>query len=96
MDKTPFENVYYWEGKANIPQEGSFIKLKEDKTLDVPPNPIIPFIEGDGIGPEITQAMLLIINEAVKKAYGDERKIYWVELLAGDKAEEKTGERLPQ
>ncbi|NPB07164.1 MAG: NADP-dependent isocitrate dehydrogenase, partial [Aquificae bacterium] len=96
MQRRAFDNVFYWEGRAVIPPQGSFIKLKEDKTLDVPPNPIIPFIEGDGIGPEITQAMLLIINEAVKKAYDDERKIYWVELLAGDKAEEKTGERLPQ
>jgi len=96
MNKTVFENVFYWEGKAQIPQEGKFIKLKEDKTLEVSENPIIPFIEGDGIGPEITQAMLLIVNTAVEKTYNGSRKIYWVELLAGDKAEEKTGERLPQ
>lgn len=96
MNKTAFENVFYWEGKAQIPQEGKFIKLREDKTLEVPENPIIPFIEGDGIGPEITQAMLLIVNTAVEKTYNGSRKIYWVELLAGDKAEEKTRERLPQ
>ncbi|NPB07719.1 MAG: NADP-dependent isocitrate dehydrogenase, partial [Aquificae bacterium] len=91
-----FDNVYYWQGKAVIPQEGRFIELKEDKSLSVPDNPIIPFIEGDGIGPEITDAMLTIVNAAVEKTYGGSRKIYWVELLAGDKAEEKTGDRLPQ
>ncbi|GAB6065177.1 NADP-dependent isocitrate dehydrogenase [Aquifex pyrophilus] len=96
MNKTAFDNVFYWEGKARIPQEGEFIKLREDKTLEVPDNPIIPFIEGDGIGPEITEAMLLIVNTAVDKTYNGSKKIYWVELLAGDKAEEKTGERLPQ
>lgn len=90
------DNVYPWEGKAKIPQEGEFVKLREDKTLEVPNNPIIPYIEGDGIGCEITPAMITVVNKAVETAYGESRKILWVELLAGDKAEEKTGERLPQ
>jgi isocitrate dehydrogenase len=47
------ERVFAWSGKAVIPQEGQFIKLREDKSLQVPNNPIIPYIEGDGIGPEI-------------------------------------------
>ncbi len=91
-----WDNVYTWDGKARIPKEGSFIKLKEDKSLEVPNNPIIPYIEGDGIGPEITPAMIHVVNTAVEKAYGNSRKIYWVELLAGDKAEEKTGNRMPE
>ena len=90
------DNLYLWEGKAATPSEGSFIKLKEDKTIEVPDKPIIPFIEGDGIGAEITPAMILVVDKAVEAAYGDSKKIIWVELLAGDKAEEKTGERLPQ
>ncbi|MFN3598131.1 MAG: NADP-dependent isocitrate dehydrogenase [Aquificaceae bacterium] len=91
-----WENVYPWEGKAKIPSEGSFITLKEDKSLEVPNTPIIPFIEGDGIGKEITPAMIHVVNTAVEKAYGTSRKIYWVELLAGDKAEEKTSNRMPE
>ncbi|MEJ7621305.1 MAG: NADP-dependent isocitrate dehydrogenase [Aquificaceae bacterium] len=79
-----------------MPQEGQFIRLKEDKSLEVPANPIIPYIEGDGIGPEIAPAMIEVVNTAVEKAYGGSRKIYWVELLAGDKAEEKTGKRMPE
>ncbi len=90
------EKVFAWSGKAVIPQEGQFIKLREDKSLQVPNNPIIPYIEGDGIGPEIAPAMIMVVNKAVEKAYGGSRTIYWVELLAGDKAEEKTGERMPK
>ncbi|WP_448588647.1 NADP-dependent isocitrate dehydrogenase [Thermocrinis sp.] len=88
--------VFPWSGKAVIPQEGQFIKLTDDKRLEVPNNPIIPYIEGDGIGPEIAPAMIMVVNKAVEKAYGGSRAIHWVELLAGDKAEEKTGERMPQ
>ncbi len=91
-----WDNVYAWEGKVRIPQEGQFIRLKEDKSLEVPANPIIPYIEGDGIGPEIAPAMIEVVNTAVEKAYGGSRKIYWVELLAGDRAEEKTGKRMPE
>lgn len=90
------ERVFAWSGKAVIPQEGQFIKLREDKSLEVPNNPIIPYIEGDGIGPEIAPAMIMVVNKAVEKAYAGSRAIYWVELLAGDKAEEKTGERMPK
>jgi len=90
------ERVFAWSGKVVIPQEGQFIKLREDKSLEVPNNPIIPYIEGDGIGPEIAPAMIMVVNKAVEKAYAGSRAIYWVELLAGDKAEEKTGERMPK
>lgn len=90
------DNVYRWEGSVKLPREGEFIKLGEDKNVHVPDQPIIPFIEGDGIGSEITPTMIHIVNTAVEKAYGGSRTIYWVELLAGDKAEEKTGKRMPE
>ncbi len=64
--------------------------------LCVPENPIIPYIEGDGTGPDITKAALLVWNAAVEKAYGGARKIAWKEVLAGEKAFNATGEWLPQ
>ena len=64
--------------------------------LCVPENPIVPFIEGDGIGPDITKAAMTVWNAAVEKAYGGKRKIEWREVLAGEKAFNKTGEWLPQ
>ncbi|RMH79656.1 MAG: NADP-dependent isocitrate dehydrogenase [Acidobacteria bacterium] len=91
-----WDNIFKWEGKVALPKEGQFIKLKEDKSLEVPDNPIIPYIEGDGIGPEIAPAMLHVVNTAVERAYASSKRIFWVELLAGDKAEEKTGERMPK
>ncbi|MFV1970261.1 MAG: NADP-dependent isocitrate dehydrogenase [Acidimicrobiia bacterium] len=63
--------------------------------LDVPANPIIPFIEGDGIGPDIWAAARNVFDTAVERAYGGERKIEWVEVLAGEKAFNDTGEWLP-
>jgi isocitrate dehydrogenase len=64
--------------------------------LNVPNNPIIPFIEGDGIGPDIWAASERVLNAAVEKAYKGERKIVWKEVLAGEKAFNQTGEWLPQ
>ncbi|EDP76639.1 NADP-dependent isocitrate dehydrogenase [Hydrogenivirga sp. 128-5-R1-1] len=96
MQALKADNVYPWEGKTQRPTEGEFIKLNPDKSISVPDNPIIPYIEGDGIGPEITPAMIQVVNAAVEKTYGGTKKIIWVEVLAGDKAEEKTGDRLPQ
>ncbi|MEH7306004.1 NADP-dependent isocitrate dehydrogenase [Neobacillus drentensis] len=63
--------------------------------LNVPNNPIIPFIEGDGIGPDIWAASERVLNAAVEKAYKGERKLVWKEVLAGEKAFNKTGEWLP-
>ena len=63
--------------------------------LQVPNNPIIPFIEGDGIGPDIWAASVRVFDAAVAQAYGGERKIEWREVLAGEKAFEKTGNWLP-
>jgi isocitrate dehydrogenase len=73
---------------------GEKIKM-ENGTLNVPNNPIIPFVEGDGIGPDITRAAMTVWNTAVEKAYGGTRKIEWKEVLAGEKAFNATGEWLP-
>jgi isocitrate dehydrogenase len=69
---------------------------KKEETLNVPNDPIIPYIEGDGIGKEITACVLNIIDKAVEKAFEGNRKIYWKEVLAGEKAFNKTGYWLPQ
>ena len=63
--------------------------------LNVPDQPIIPFIEGDGIGPDIWSAASFVLDRAVAHAYGDTRKIHWHEIYAGDKALNKFGEYLP-
>lgn len=70
----------------NVPSEGSKITVNEDTSLTVPNNPIIPFIEGDGIGVDVTPAMKTVIDSAVEKAYGGERKLHWMEIYAGEKA----------
>ncbi|MBR6372318.1 MAG: hypothetical protein IKS20_03985, partial [Victivallales bacterium] len=64
--------------------------------LAVGNNPIIPFIEGDGTGPDIWRATKTVVDAAVQKAYGGTRKIEWKEVLAGEKAFNKTGEWLPE
>ena len=63
--------------------------------LNVPNNPIIPFIEGDGTGPDIWRASVRVLDAAVAKAYGGKRKIHWLEVLAGEKAFNETGNWLP-
>ncbi len=68
---------------------------KKDNQLKVPNDPIIPFIEGDGIGPDIWAAAQPVFDEAVRKAYNGERKIHWKEVLAGQKAYDSKGEWLP-
>jgi isocitrate dehydrogenase len=71
------------------------IKRNPDGSLKVPDSPEIPFIEGDGIGPDIWRATRLVIDAAVYKAYGGHRKISWLEVFAGEKGFEKTGNWLP-
>ena len=68
----------------------------ENGMLHVPEKPIIPFIEGDGIGPDIWKASVRVFNSAVEKAFGNTKKIEWLEVLAGEKAYNQTGEWLPQ
>ena len=72
------------------------IKKNSDGSLNVPDHPTIPFIEGDGIGPDIWRATRLVIDAAVEKTYAGDRKISWVELPVGEKGYEKTGTYLPQ
>ncbi len=72
--------------KINIPKNASKITVNSNLTLNVPDHPIIPFIEGDGIGQDITPAMIKVINHAVLKAYGGVKEIAWMEIYAGEKA----------
>ncbi len=68
-----------------LPEGGEKITIQDDK-LNVPNNPILGFVEGDGIGPDITTASLRVWDAAVKKSYGDDRKVHWCELYMGEKA----------
>lgn len=74
---------------------GAKVSIANGK-LNVPDEPIIPFIEGDGTGPDIWAASVRVLDAAVEKAYGGKRKIHWKEVLAGQKAFDTTGEWLPQ
>ena len=78
------------------PTTGTAITINGDGTLNVPNNPIITFIEGDGIGPDIWASAVRVLDSAIDKAYGGDRKIAWHEVYAGEKAHEKFGEWLPQ
>jgi isocitrate dehydrogenase len=69
-----------------VPAEGEHIKINSDLTLSVPNKPIIPYIEGDGIGIDITPVMKKVLDAAIEKAYGQKRKIVWMEVYAGEKA----------
>lgn len=72
--------------KINIPSNGEKIIVNADNSLQVPDRPIIPFIEGDGIGVDITPPMMHVVNSAVNKAYGGKRAIAWMEVYAGEKS----------
>lgn len=72
--------------KIQLPTFGEKITMGADGRLQVPNCPIIPYVEGDGTGPDITAAAMTVWNAAVKAAYGDERKIAWMEVYAGEKA----------
>ncbi len=69
-----------------IPAGGSKITVNKDNTLNVPDQPIIPFIEGDGTGVDITPPMIKVVDAAVAKAYGGKKKIHWMEVYAGEKS----------
>ena len=69
-----------------VPQNGQKISVNQDFSLAVPDNPIIPFIEGDGIGVDITPVMQKVVDAAVSKAYGNQRHIVWMEMYAGEKS----------
>ena len=69
-----------------VPAEGTKITVNADTSLNVPDQPIIPFIEGDGTGADITPVMIKVVDAAVAKAYGGKKKIHWMEVFAGEKA----------
>jgi isocitrate dehydrogenase len=77
--------------KIEIPADGEKITANADNSLNIPNNPIIPFIEGDGIGVDITPVMRSVVDTAVEKAYGGKKKISWMEIYAGEKANELYG-----
>ncbi|MDR0276874.1 MAG: NADP-dependent isocitrate dehydrogenase [Paucimonas sp.] len=72
--------------KIEVPAVGDKITVNADHSLNVPDNPIIPFIEGDGIGVDVSPVMIKVVDAAVEKAYGGKRKISWMEVYAGEKA----------
>ena len=80
--------------KVEVPADGAKITISNG-TLNVPDNPIVPFIEGDGIGPDVWRAARRVLDAAIDKAYGGTRKIHWMEVYAGEKANNLTGSWLP-
>ncbi len=80
---------------TNTPSQGSKISISNG-ILNVPDEPIIPFIEGDGIGPDVWRAAVRVLDAAVEKSYAGKRKIHWMEVLAGEKANMETGSWLPE
>ena len=81
---------------ARVPDTGDRITVEEGGGLGVPDRPIIPFIEGDGIGPEIWRATRHVVDASVWKAYDDQRAIQWMEVFAGEKANGLAGDWLPE
>jgi isocitrate dehydrogenase len=77
------------------PSRGQAIQMGKDGRLQVPDEPIIPFIEGDGTGPDIWRASVRVLDAAVEKAYGGKKKIAWLEVLAGEKAKRQLDNWLP-
>ena len=89
ISKNPAASEYIMGYKhIQVPSEGEKITVNEDYSLNVPNNPIIPYIEGDGIGVDITPVMIDVVNAAVDKAYGGNKKISWMEIYTGEKAAE--------
>lgn len=75
-----------------VPVDGEKIQVNNDFSLNVPDHPIIPFIEGDGIGVDVTPVMKKVVDSAVNKAYGGQRKISWMEIFAGEKSTKVYGD----
>ena len=81
--------------KVSPPSDGQEIQW-QDGNLVVPDRPIVPYIEGDGIGPDIWRATQFVLDSAVEKTYGGSKSIAWMEIFAGEKAKEHYDEWLPQ
>ena len=73
------------------PKDGEIITINGDHSINVPDQPIIPFIEGDGIGIDVTPVMQMVADAAVQRAYDGSRSIHWMEVFAGGKATEVYG-----
>ncbi|UTV26830.1 NADP-dependent isocitrate dehydrogenase [Photobacterium atrarenae] len=86
------------DSKVVVPVEGQKISVDAEGKLVVPNNPVIPYIEGDGIGVDVSPAMIKVVDAAVEKAYGGDRKIEWMEIYTGEKSTQVYGEDawLPQ
>ncbi len=69
-----------------VPSQGQKITVNADHSLNVPNHPIIPFIEGDGVGSDVTPVMRSVVNAAVARAYKGQREIAWMEVFAGEKS----------
>jgi len=80
---------------VKVPKDGAKITMGANKQLQVPDNPIIPFIEGDGTGRDIWRASVRVFDSAVEKAYKGKKKIRWMEVYAGEKAFKKFNNWLP-
>ena len=81
---------------VTVPAAGRRIEINGDFSLTVPDRPIIPFIEGDGIGIDVTPAMQRVVDAAVAKAYGERRRICWMEVYSGEKANLRYGQWFPE
>src|SRR5215475_14835209 len=81
--------------KIQVPTDGQRITINPDGSLNVGDHPLLAFVEGDGIGIDITPVMLKVVNAAVEKAYKGKRKISWVEVFAGEKAQKVYGTGFP-
>jgi isocitrate dehydrogenase len=90
-DAAPSAEMTPCEKECDVPEKIS----ADERQLRVPDEPLIPYIEGDGIGPDIWAAASRVFDAAVEKAYGGQRRIAWTEVLAGQKAYDQTGEYLP-
>jgi isocitrate dehydrogenase len=80
---------------VKVPTEGAKITINRDASITVPDRPIIPFIEGDGIGIDVTPVMIKVVDAAVRKAYSDKRRIAWMEIYSGEKANKLYGQWFP-
>ncbi|KHF26091.1 NADP-dependent isocitrate dehydrogenase [Solemya velum gill symbiont] len=78
--------------KIQVPADGEKITVNSDHSLNVPDKPIVPYIEGDGIGVDVTPPMMKVVNTAVEKAYGGTRQIQWMEVYAGEKSTKVYGD----
>ena len=81
---------------TQVPADGAKITMGADNALNVPNNPILPFIEGDGTGPDIWHASVRVFDAAVEKCYKGQRKIHWMKVQAGEESFRKYGDWLPQ